>query len=96
MLPRRNPNLSGLDKIKQLPFTVLSYLAIKTFGRRMMMPGSVEILQKMMESVLNSGRYRLIEHYGGRRYKLQACDGNHIDTLFIDNRNRTSCGKIKK
>ena len=59
----------------------------------MMYPGSLDILQKMMESVLNSGRYRLIEHYQGRRYKLQAVDGNQIDTLFIDNRGKTSAGK---
>lgn len=58
----------------------------------MMYPGSLVILQKMMEPVLNSGRYRLIEHYQGKRYKLQAIDGNHIDTVFIDNREKTGFG----
>ena len=91
-LIQSNQNLTVLEKIKRLPFTVLSYLAIKCFGRRMMYPGSVDILQKMMESMLNDGRYRLIEHYQGKRYKLEAVDGNEIDTIFIDNRNKTSVG----
>ena len=89
---RKRQNLTSLEKIKKLPFTVLSYLAIKLFGRRMMYPGSVDILQKMMQPVLDSGRYRLIEHYQGKRYKLQAVDGNEIDTIFIDNRGKTSYG----
>ena len=90
--PTRQQILTNLDKVKKLPFTVLSYLAIKLFGRRMMYPGSVDILQMMMQSVLNSGRYRLIEHYGGKRYKLQAIDKNEIDSLFIDNRGKTNIG----
>jgi len=89
---KKQQDLSALDKLKKLPFTVLSYLAIKLFGRRMMYPGSVDLLQKMMQNVLDGGRYRLIEHYQGKRYKLQAVDGNEIDTLFIDNRGKNAYG----
>lgn len=79
---------SILDNIKALPCQVLSYLAIHTFGRRMVYPGSVKLLQAAVENMLIQGRTKLIEKYGGERFKLLACDGNEIDTVVIDRRGK--------
>lgn len=33
---KKKENLTSIEKIKKLPFTILSFLAIRLFGRRMM------------------------------------------------------------
>uniref|UniRef100_A0A673LAX6 Protein ABHD16A-like n=1 Tax=Sinocyclocheilus rhinocerous TaxID=307959 RepID=A0A673LAX6_9TELE len=63
-----------------------SYLIVHSFGRRMLYPGSVGLLQKAMRPMLQQGQARLVEEYDGQRNKLVACDGNEIDTMFVDRR----------
>ncbi|EPQ03735.1 Abhydrolase domain-containing protein 16A [Myotis brandtii] len=63
-----------------------SYLVAHTLGRRMLYPGSVYLLQKALMPVLLQGQARLVEECDGRRAKLLACDGNEIDTMFVDRR----------
>ncbi|KAK2113412.1 Protein abhd16a [Saguinus oedipus] len=63
-----------------------SYLVAHTLGRRMLYPGSVYLLQKALMPVLLQGQARLVEECNGRRAKLLACDGNEIDTMFVDRR----------
>lgn len=72
-----------------LPCEVAAYVAIHTFGIRMLYPGSLGILQSFLHTMLVQGRAKLIEHDRGIRYKLKTVDSNDIDTLFIDNRART-------
>lgn len=36
--------------------------------------------------MLLQGQARLVEEYNGKRAKLLACDGNEIDTMFVDRR----------
>uniref|UniRef100_A0A3Q3RPB7 Abhydrolase domain containing 16A, phospholipase n=1 Tax=Mastacembelus armatus TaxID=205130 RepID=A0A3Q3RPB7_9TELE len=67
-------------------FSVSSFLIAHTFGRRMLYPGSVGLLQKAMRPMLQQGQARLIEEFDGQRNKLVACDGNEIDTMFVDRR----------
>ncbi|XP_077576764.1 phosphatidylserine lipase ABHD16A [Stigmatopora nigra] len=74
------------DAIRTLPCHVISFLIVHTFGRRMLYPGSVGILQKAMRPMLEQGMAKLVEQYGGQRNKLVACDGNEIDTMFVDRR----------
>jgi len=81
---------STLDKIKMLPCNIISYIAVHTFGRRMMYPGSVALVQKAMDSMLLEGRTRMIDRFGGERFKLQTYEGNQIDTLFVDRRNSSN------
>lgn len=40
-----------------------------------------------------AGRAKLIEEENGRRYKVHTIDSNHIDTVFVDNRHKSSNGK---
>uniref|UniRef100_A0A8C1A9K8 Abhydrolase domain containing 16A, phospholipase n=2 Tax=Cyprinus carpio TaxID=7962 RepID=A0A8C1A9K8_CYPCA len=65
---------------------VCSYLIVHSFGRRMLYPGSLGLLQKAMRPMLQQGQARLVEEYDGQRNKLVACDGNEIDTMFVDRR----------
>uniref|UniRef100_A0A8C9TD10 Abhydrolase domain containing 16A, phospholipase n=1 Tax=Scleropages formosus TaxID=113540 RepID=A0A8C9TD10_SCLFO len=67
-----------------------SYLIAHSFGRRMLYPGSVGLLQKAMRPMLQQGQARLIEEFNGQRNKLLACDGNEIDTMFVDRRGDAS------
>ncbi|GCB82154.1 hypothetical protein scyTo_0021948, partial [Scyliorhinus torazame] len=67
-----------------------SYLMANSFGRRMLYPGSVSLLQKAIMPMLLQGQARLMEEYQGKRAKLIACDGNQIDTVFVDRRSADS------
>ncbi|KAK1151683.1 phosphatidylserine lipase ABHD16A-like [Acipenser oxyrinchus oxyrinchus] len=78
---------SVLNSVGKLPCQIISYLIANSFGRRMLYPGSVYLLQKAMMLMLNQGQARLVEECGGQRAKLVACDGNDIDTMFVDKRN---------
>ncbi|XP_025113539.1 protein ABHD16A-like [Pomacea canaliculata] len=65
---------------------VLGYLAIHTFGRRMVYPGATSLMQMLLGNMLNQGRAQLIEQKHGYRAKLLAEDNNEIDTMFLDRR----------
>uniref|UniRef100_A0A8C1WDA3 Protein ABHD16A-like n=1 Tax=Cyprinus carpio TaxID=7962 RepID=A0A8C1WDA3_CYPCA len=77
---------SVLNSVRTLPCHILSYLIVHSFGRRMLYPGSVGLLQKAMRPMLQQGQARLVEEFEGQRNKLVACDGNEIDTMFVDRR----------
>ncbi|XP_056618269.1 phosphatidylserine lipase ABHD16A [Triplophysa dalaica] len=77
---------SVLSSVRTLPCHILSYLIVHSFGRRMLYPGSVGLLQKAMRPMLQQGLARLVEEYEGQRNKLVACDGNEVDTMFVDRR----------
>uniref|UniRef100_A0A667ZKF5 Abhydrolase domain containing 16A, phospholipase n=1 Tax=Myripristis murdjan TaxID=586833 RepID=A0A667ZKF5_9TELE len=91
-----NPILSDLPHCLSLSFSLFlslsfflslsSFLIAHSFGRRMLYPGSVGLLQKAMKPMLQQGQARLIEEFDGTRNKLVACDGNEIDTMFVDRR----------
>lgn len=79
--------------ISSLPCQIAAYLAIHTFGIRMIYPGSVKLLQSYIEPMLLQGRTKLITEERGQRNKVKTSDGNEIDTVFIDNRNRSTNGR---
>uniref|UniRef100_A0A8C5HEQ3 Protein ABHD16A-like n=1 Tax=Gouania willdenowi TaxID=441366 RepID=A0A8C5HEQ3_GOUWI len=90
-LLKPEPRLRGaadsvLNSVRTLPCHVIGYLIAHSFGRRMLYPGSVGLLQKAMRPMLQQGLARLIEEFDGQRNKLVACDGNEIDTMFVDRR----------
>uniref|UniRef100_A0A8C0GAK0 Abhydrolase domain containing 16A, phospholipase n=1 Tax=Chelonoidis abingdonii TaxID=106734 RepID=A0A8C0GAK0_CHEAB len=85
--PKHRSAANGfLHAIKKLPCQIASYIVAHTFGRRMLYPGSVYLLQKAVMPMLLQGQARLVEEYNGKRAKLLACDGNEIDTMFVDRR----------
>ncbi|XP_041963971.1 phosphatidylserine lipase ABHD16A isoform X1 [Alosa sapidissima] len=77
---------SILNTVRTLPCHIISFLIAHSFGRRMLYPGSVGLLQKAMRPMLQQGQARLVEELNGQRSKLIACDGNEIDTMFVDRR----------
>ncbi|XP_034409688.1 phosphatidylserine lipase ABHD16A isoform X1 [Cyclopterus lumpus] len=90
-LLKPEPKLRGaadsvLHSVRTLPCHIISFLIAHSFGRRMLYPGSVGLLQKAMRPMLLQGQARLIEEFDGQRNKLVACDGNEIDTMFVDRR----------
>lgn len=76
-----------------LPCEVVAYIAIHSFGIRMIYPGSVKLIQSYLQPMLIQGRAKLIEEDHAKRYKLRAIDNNHVDTVFVDNRDVTTNGK---
>lgn len=79
-----------VEKVRGLPCDMLSYIAIHTFGRRMIYPGSVSVLKPLFDPMLRKGRAHLIEDCGGERNKLLTIDGNEIDSIFIDRRHKSN------
>ncbi|KAL1517355.1 hypothetical protein ABEB36_001126 [Hypothenemus hampei] len=73
-----------IDYVTSIPLHVIAYLAIHSFGIRLIYPGSLKFLQSILESRLLDGRATLIEKYRGQRYKLKTADGNTIDTMFVN------------
>ncbi|XP_013106255.1 phosphatidylserine lipase ABHD16A isoform X2 [Stomoxys calcitrans] len=80
-------------RLAALPCEIAAYLAIQTFGIKMIYPGSVKLLQSYMRPMLISGRAKLIEEEHGIRNKVLTSDSNEIDTIFVDNRSKGSNGK---
>ncbi|XP_054733124.1 phosphatidylserine lipase ABHD16A [Anastrepha obliqua] len=69
-----------------LPCKLAAYVAIHTFGIRMIYPGYVKILQYYMHAFLVEGRSKLVEEHNAVRYKVKTSDCNEIDSIFVDNR----------
>ncbi|XP_031556112.1 phosphatidylserine lipase ABHD16A-like [Actinia tenebrosa] len=76
---------SWASKIFSFPCSIMRYFVAHAFGRPMIYPGSVGLLQAGLAEPLLSGRTVFLEK-GGRRAKLVAADGNEIDSLFMDKR----------
>lgn len=74
------------------PLDMVMSPIMKIIGRRLIYPGSLSVLQAVMEPAITSGRAKLIEEHGGIRHKLEAFDGNLIDTMFVDRRGSTPNG----
>lgn len=72
------------------PCSIAAYIAIHTFGLRMIYPGSIKLIQKFLHPMLVQGRAKLVLEQNGTRNKIETYDGNEIDTMFVDNRNSKS------
>lgn len=81
------------ERLCHYPLLFLGYLCVNIFGRRLMFPGSLQILRHTMNRALLNGRTNLIVSYRAKRCVLHAADGNRIDTMFIDRRS-TDQGQI--
>ncbi|KAH7636455.1 abhydrolase domain-containing protein 16a-like protein [Dermatophagoides farinae] len=66
---------------------MVSYLMANSIGRILLYPGSIGLLQKVIENNLITGRHFLMENYQAKRFKLLARDQNQIDVIFVDKRN---------
>lgn len=84
LINRTEPTI--LERIFHYPSLFLGYICVNVFGRRLMFPGSVQLLRQMMERPLLEGRTNLIVRYNAKRYLIRTADGNNIDTVFVDRR----------
>ncbi|XP_007524493.1 protein ABHD16B [Erinaceus europaeus] len=75
-----------LQQIRELPGQLASYALAHSLGRWLVYPGSMFLMTRALLPLLQQGQERLVERYRGRRAKLVACDGNEIDTMFMDRR----------
>ncbi|KAI4479903.1 hypothetical protein M0804_010642 [Polistes exclamans] len=72
---------------------ILSFIIAYSFALKLIYPGSVSVINWVLHPMLLKGRVDLIKQ-GGERYKLVTCDRNQIDTIFIDQRKKTTNGDI--
>jgi hypothetical protein len=79
--------------VSSLPCQIIAYIAIHSFGIRMIYPGSIKLIQSYLHPMLVQGRTKLIDEGKGIRNKVQTKDKNEIDTLFVDNRKISTNGK---
>nr|XP_028591319.1 protein ABHD16B [Podarcis muralis] len=77
-----------LRHFKQMPGQWASYIMAHSLGRWLIYPGSVFLLNQALLPVLAKGQARLLKDYNGKRAKLVARDGNKIDTMFVDRRDK--------
>ncbi|XP_017736770.1 PREDICTED: protein ABHD16B isoform X2 [Rhinopithecus bieti] len=75
-----------LQQLRGLPGHLASYALAHSLGRWLVYPGSLSLMRRVLLPLLQHGQERLVERYHGRRAKLVACDGNEIDTMFMDRR----------
>ncbi|CAG0886365.1 unnamed protein product [Cyprideis torosa] len=57
-----------------------------TVARRLMYPGSLQLMQDALRKNLLDSRLILMTKHSGQRRKIRAVDGNDIDTMFVDRR----------
>uniref|UniRef100_W8B679 Abhydrolase domain-containing protein 16A n=1 Tax=Ceratitis capitata TaxID=7213 RepID=W8B679_CERCA len=77
-------------RLATLPCKLAAYVAIHTFGIRMIYPGYIKLLQNYLNTFLIEGRAKLVEEHKALRYKVKTVDRNEIDTIFVDNRQNGS------
>ncbi|RUS87080.1 hypothetical protein EGW08_005156 [Elysia chlorotica] len=77
-----------------LTVKILGYLAMHSFGQKMIYPGSTSLMNFIVSSMLNQGRANLIEEKNGKRAKIQTEDNNELDTVFVDRRGQHRNGEI--
>ncbi|CAF0839075.1 unnamed protein product [Rotaria sordida] len=75
-----------IERLFHYPSLLVGYICVNVFGRRLMFPGSLQIIRHMTNRALLDGRTNLIVSHRAKRYILRTSDGNHIDTIFVDRR----------
>jgi len=68
---------------------LMAYVMVHTFGIALVYPGSTSLLNMAITEALSDGRAKLVSHKKGERFKLRTCDGNDIDAMFFERRNRS-------
>jgi len=67
---------------------LVSWLLTHSFGLSLVYPGSMSLMQMMVEKPLLEGRTKLVQEYGGVRNKVITEEGNQIDTIVVDRKNQ--------
>jgi hypothetical protein len=89
---RPSPRRTAVEWLFAVPCQVVSYLVAHTFGLRLVYPGSISMLQYFMSPILLQGRIKLVNENQAERFKLLTRDGNQVDAMFVDRRNKHANG----
>lgn len=91
-IPKKATYKNLINWAWQIPYKVIAYLAIHTFGIRLIYPGTLGFLQMLLEQSLLQGRAKLVEHFRAERFKIHTADNNYLDTMFVDKRKNAPNG----
>lgn len=85
-------NVTIVQKILHFPMLLMGYVFFNFIGRALVYPGATWLVNRMNRATLISYRAKLVEDDGAVRARVKTVDNNGIDTIFIDNRNKTQNG----
>jgi len=91
-VPSAVAETSVVSKILGAPWNMCCWALANTVGYRLLYPGTLGFIQTALQPHLLQGRAKQVEEQGGWRAKLRTRDGNDIDTMFLDRRNRPVVG----
>ena len=78
-----------------MPRKALAWLMLNTFGLKLIYPGSMRwLLQPLLAPTITEQRAKLVTNSGGLRVKLKTADGNAIDAMYFDRRQKVPNGDI--
>jgi len=77
---------------KNSSLDLVSWLMTYSFGLSLVYPGSLSLMQMLIERQLLEGRTALLRDYKAARSKVVTMEGNSIDTIFVDRRNKSPTG----
>jgi len=81
---------TGMSRLTGFPLDVFCWIFTHTFGLKLVYPGSIKMLQALMERALMDGRMKLLEEHGGERFKLVTRDNNQIDAMFVEQKKKVN------
>ncbi|KAK8723411.1 hypothetical protein OTU49_011697 [Cherax quadricarinatus] len=77
-----------INQIATMPCQIIAWIVTILIGKKMIYPGSIQLLQIAVDQYLLQGREKLIQEQGGLRNKVTTRDGNSIDTMLVDRRGK--------
>ncbi|OQV11421.1 Protein ABHD16A [Hypsibius exemplaris] len=95
--PLKRPAVSvSAEQKLGMVWKLATLLLLRTVGRRLLYPGSLQFIKTVMGPALVDGRAQLLEDNSlkAKRGKVQTADGNFIDTVFVDRRGLTPQGNV--
>ncbi|CAI4228872.1 unnamed protein product [Auanema sp. JU1783] len=83
-LPNKDLWYNQPNETNANPFTkIASLYAIKSFGRHMLYPGSMALLNYLLHNNLQLARGLLVTRKGGKRVWIRSTQGDLIDAMYV-------------
>ncbi|KAG7173269.1 phosphatidylserine lipase ABHD16A-like [Homarus americanus] len=73
-----------INQVVTMPHQLMAWILTILIGKKMVYPGSIRLMQVVVDHHLQQGREKLIREQGGLRHKVTTRDGNSIDTMLVD------------
>jgi len=88
--PRRYLPDAPVFSLLGAPSDLLAWLLTHSFGLSLVYPGSMLLMQTLIERQLLEGRTKLVLENKGRRNKVVTMDDNEIDTIYIEQKDKAN------